>query len=292
MMMEQIPPRIVDVLCDLVKSAQNYSGEVDSDKSVVETLYKSFNELTTIAEEKLEQHISDENLDPIIQLYFFISKVLINAAPLIKNRSVSSIIKSNSFVYSRGANDTIVSAVSYNTAKSIETRRNGQYTESIYYKNISTDLQYKIKNGIFEEMVNQQATELVSKCLNLSSKELIQEGNKTDNIQRMIIYPDLIRVENVYRLSESKKQWYDWSVYLVAEDNVMNQIENVVYILHPTFLQNEKTIYDPKDGFKLDATGWGEFEITANIGFKDKKIDMITKYHWLDLGKQGRRRDI
>jgi hypothetical protein len=40
MMMEKIPLRIVDVLCDLVKSAQKYSGEVASDKLVLDTLYK------------------------------------------------------------------------------------------------------------------------------------------------------------------------------------------------------------------------------------------------------------
>jgi hypothetical protein len=288
MMMEKIPLRIVDVLCDLVKSAQKYSGEVASDKLVLDTLYKSFNELTDTSEEELEQHIYNKNFESVIQSYFFISKVLINVVPLIKDRTISSIMKSNSVVYLREVNDIILSAVSYNTAKSIETRRNGGYKESIYHKNISTDLQYKLKNGIFEVMANQQATEFVGKCLNSSSKESIREGNKTDNIQRMIIYPDLIRVENIYRLSQSKKQWYDWSIYLVAEDNVMNQIENVVYIIHPTFLQNEKTIYDPKDGFKLDATGWGEFEITANISFKDKEIDMITKYHWLDLGLEGK----
>lgn len=74
--------------------------------------------------------------------------------------------------------------------------------------------------------------------------------------------------------------WY-WTAYIQGPAGLMNQIQCVVYTLHPTFTDpvrrvcdmNDQKQRDPKPppdaGFFLDATGWGTFALRAHIEFKD-----------------------
>jgi transcription initiation factor IIF auxiliary subunit len=49
----------------------------------------------------------------------------------------------------------------------------------------------------------------------------------------------------------SKKGYYNWKVYVVAEPVVLKTIREVVYTLHPTFKYPVQTV--PKTGISLTA---------------------------------------
>ncbi len=74
---------------------------------------------------------------------------------------------------------------------------------------------------------------------------------------------------------------YNWTVYVVAEEPVLNEIDHVVYILHPSFTEPKRTIDTPENNFSLSASGRGEFLITAKIVFKSGEVVPIE--HWLRL---------
>lgn len=57
---------------------------------------------------------------------------------------------------------------------------------------------------------------------------------------------------------------WDWEVYLVSEDpKELEEVEEVKYILHPTFRQPIRVIDKSTGDFRLKTNGWGTFQIRA-----------------------------
>ena len=81
----------------------------------------------------------------------------------------------------------------------------------------------------------------------------------------------------------AKKQYYKWRVFVDEPDNVLNEILEVEYILHPTFPEPFQVRKDPDDKFAIEYLGWGEFDIQITVKYKDKSIEEMS-YH-LDLKK-------
>ena len=74
---------------------------------------------------------------------------------------------------------------------------------------------------------------------------------------------------------------YHWTVYVNTDPATLERIESVTYSLHPTFRQNVLTISNSHNYFALSRDGWGEFEISAVLRFKNGKETTLT--HWLKL---------
>jgi len=75
--------------------------------------------------------------------------------------------------------------------------------------------------------------------------------------------------------------WWDWSVWLDGPSTELDAIQEVVYILHPTFPNPVNQIDDRETNFRLKARGWGEFNIQIQVYLKDgSKIKLD---HWLEL---------
>eukprot|EP01125_Pyxidicula_operculata_P006461 TRINITY_DN2237_c0_g2_i6.p1 TRINITY_DN2237_c0_g2~~TRINITY_DN2237_c0_g2_i6.p1 ORF type:complete len:585 (+),score=48.40 TRINITY_DN2237_c0_g2_i6:1627-3381(+) len=72
---------------------------------------------------------------------------------------------------------------------------------------------------------------------------------------------------------------YDWTLYVNGETNV---IEQVNFVLHPTFSPPEVILNKPSN-FAITRRGWGGFDIKVIIKFIDGKIKEYT--HALDLEK-------
>lgn len=68
--------------------------------------------------------------------------------------------------------------------------------------------------------------------------------------------------------------WWEWSAYLKGSD--LPKVDYVEYILHPTFKKPLRVIRDSTDGFSLDSSGWGTFEIKAIVHFKGGKQQLLT----------------
>ena len=78
-------------------------------------------------------------------------------------------------------------------------------------------------------------------------------------------------------------KWYRWRVFVDEPEPVLETIENVEYVLHPTFPRPNQERDDAPDKFALESSGWGEFTIVANVKYRDGHSERQT--YWLDLGK-------
>jgi len=69
----------------------------------------------------------------------------------------------------------------------------------------------------------------------------------------------------------AKDRW-NWTVFIEADDETLNQIECVVYILHPTFPDPVQKVCNQGSasgkGFLLNANGWGTFTVKIKVIFK------------------------
>jgi transcription initiation factor IIF auxiliary subunit len=95
-----------------------------------------------------------------------------------------------------------------------------------------------------------------------------------------------IRLANTARLSERHAgplQYYDWSVFVVAPDEVLDQVEFVTYFLHPTFPNPVRNVSDRASNFALNASGWGTFEVGALVHLRDGTTAIIS--HELDFSR-------
>ena len=79
---------------------------------------------------------------------------------------------------------------------------------------------------------------------------------------------------------------WEWSVFVLAPNDVLNQIQYVEYTLHPTFPEPVQRVtergLESGKGFVLKATGWGTFEIAVKVVFSNGKIRYLK--HQLTFG--------
>jgi len=95
-----------------------------------------------------------------------------------------------------------------------------------------------------------------------------------------------IRFNNYAEPVEKKSgyQYFKWKVFIDEADNILDKIESVEYLLHPTFPEPYQVRNDKATKFALTSSGWGEFNIIATVNFKNGDKEKI-KYR-LDLGKR------
>lgn len=65
------------------------------------------------------------------------------------------------------------------------------------------------------------------------------------------------------------KDWYEWSVEIDESSIALPNIDEVEYVLHPTFPNRIRRETSARDNFRLESEGWGEFDIAATVYFKD-----------------------
>jgi transcription initiation factor IIF auxiliary subunit len=65
------------------------------------------------------------------------------------------------------------------------------------------------------------------------------------------------------------KQWWKWSLWIEGTDEDLDQIESVIYSLHPTFPEPLRTVTDRASKFQLRCAGWGTFIIPIEVRLKD-----------------------
>jgi len=86
-----------------------------------------------------------------------------------------------------------------------------------------------------------------------------------------------IKQEATYAASD----WWKWSVWLDGTAKELDQVDHVVYTLHPTFPTPIRRVDDRESSFRLESAGWGEFEIYLSIFLKDGRTRK--RKHWLRL---------
>ena len=75
--------------------------------------------------------------------------------------------------------------------------------------------------------------------------------------------------------------YWHWSVWLDGAAEELDTVEQVQYILHPTFPNPVRLISDRSTNFRLETSGWGIFTIHARI--KHRHGDETQLHHELVL---------
>jgi hypothetical protein len=96
----------------------------------------------------------------------------------------------------------------------------------------------------------------------------------------------IIRFNNYARpiSSVQGRNYYEWRVFVDEPPQVLNQIAEVQYLLHPTFPNPLQVRSNPEDRFALESSGWGQFTIQITIRFKNHST--ATTRYYLDLTKR------
>lgn len=81
-----------------------------------------------------------------------------------------------------------------------------------------------------------------------------------------------------------EKDWYEWKVFVDENDEVLNKIDHVEYLLHPTFPNPRRVVFDRSTKFELRSSGWGQFYIQITVYFKDGSLEEQQPY-FLDFAK-------
>ncbi len=84
------------------------------------------------------------------------------------------------------------------------------------------------------------------------------------------------------RRASSKKNYFDWEIWLEDGDKPISEIDSVEYLLHSTFINRLRSFDDPSTKFKLKSSGWGEFMIQVLV--YEKSGEVVHLNHWLKLG--------
>jgi len=98
-----------------------------------------------------------------------------------------------------------------------------------------------------------------------------------------------VRFDNYARKVEMRRQrdreyaWYRWRVFVAEAPPVLDRIEYVEYVLHPTFVNPSRRVADRATAFALESEGWGGFEIYGTVHFRDGRDEDFE--YFLDLGK-------
>jgi len=80
---------------------------------------------------------------------------------------------------------------------------------------------------------------------------------------------------------------YEWTVFILAGDSVLNSIRYVEYTLHPTFPNPVRN--GTGRTFALSSNGWGEFNIKVRIVYKDKDREPSRINYWLQLFEKSKK---
>lgn len=96
----------------------------------------------------------------------------------------------------------------------------------------------------------------------------------------------MVRLNNVATPAGKRggQDYYHWRVFVDEPESVLSQIEEVEYVLHPTFPKPEQRVTNAAEQFSLEASGWGEFTILAHVKFRDGHTEEVT--YGLDLTRK------
>lgn len=81
------------------------------------------------------------------------------------------------------------------------------------------------------------------------------------------------------------KDWWEWSVWIEGEDQALDNVVEVAWHLHPTFSPPVVKTTSRSDKFRLHTSGWGTFEIVAELKLRDGAIQKLK--HELELYYPG-----
>ncbi len=277
-----------DEIFDLIDKINDCALEL-TDK-----IYKNANRDTDEKNNRVEI-----NLKPAAKAYLLAALVFKEGARSIPDLDKSMIITEAAMSCQRQAEQILQDEVLLCEKKAYQYEKRltdwARNIKSTEMRNKASALEYQIKIGSSKKLEKEIQAEYESIYNDVfQTIETPNEGLKSEVQSDIIkaltfkgssipyINPSHINIKSDYVHSSLSDKDYDWWIYLDVNSNIKEHIESVTYTLHPTFPRAVQNVVDPSNGFRLDATGWKEFQIKIDIHLKNGGT--ITKYHWLDLG--------
>ncbi len=95
----------------------------------------------------------------------------------------------------------------------------------------------------------------------------------------------MVRFNNYAKPLEKRSgyKYFKWKVFVDESDEVLSQIKEVEYTLHPTFPEPHQCRDKREDKFSLESVGWGEFTMLITVKYQDERVEK-TSYH-LDVSR-------
>ena len=72
--------------------------------------------------------------------------------------------------------------------------------------------------------------------------------------------------------------WWKWWVTIEGPDAELDQVDHVIYTLHPTFPKPVRIVKNRQNKFHLASEGWGTFTMYAKIVNKDGTSKILEHY--------------
>ncbi len=83
-----------------------------------------------------------------------------------------------------------------------------------------------------------------------------------------------LKVKNTSRYVGDNR--WNWTIFIEADPDTLQQIECVEYVLHETFSNPVRRVCnEPYDNFAYSTNGWGTFTVKVYIEFKDGRIETL-----------------
>lgn len=84
-----------------------------------------------------------------------------------------------------------------------------------------------------------------------------------------------------YRIAQdfdyAGNDYWHWRAWIEAEPAMMQAVDKVVWILHPSFKRTRISAADRSTGFMLKASGWGTFRLRAEVVLKSGESRALSK---------------
>jgi transcription initiation factor IIF auxiliary subunit len=93
--------------------------------------------------------------------------------------------------------------------------------------------------------------------------------------------PEEFTIKQWEKYEGGDPSWWEWAVWVEGRDEALDLIDFVEWILHPSFPNPIRKISERTSKFRLEAGGWGVFEIVARVQMTDGA--QIKLWHYLKL---------
>ncbi len=265
-MIETVLPSLRDLIKDFIISTL--------EKGVNSIIYDQIDKIYLRVRKDADENITKSDFKEAAKVYLLASKALKEGARG-GDKEVSGTIIDTALAWQKQAEQTLYDETRSYINKAYEYEKQNDYEGAIALKNKAKTLEYEINTGSLNKKLNEEVSAIYNSIRNdayaehgriraqnalksfssaigrifghKSEESLpeLKEESPAEDTSEMHITPEQIIIKNDYKPSEISDRYYDWSVYLIANKNVMNQIESVIYTLHPTFALPVQTVKIP-----------------------------------------------
>jgi galactokinase len=81
--------------------------------------------------------------------------------------------------------------------------------------------------------------------------------------------------------NQTRPDYWKWSAWIDGAEEELDAIEQVTWLLHPTFVDPVRTSTSRSTNFRLETAGWGEFQLKTKVKLKAGNVQDLT--HWVRL---------